>query len=70
MMSMNRKPFFGCSFLITQLALEGGNFFLEVVDLLLFAKAFFAICHGRLFRDLFNLVLSGLVIIGTWYVQT
>jgi hypothetical protein len=37
---------------------------------LLFVKPFFAICHGRLFCDLFNLVLSGLVIIGTWSVQT
>ena len=47
-----------------QLALEGGNCFFEIVDLLLFVKAFFAICHGRLFCDLFNLVLSGLVVIG------
>ena len=46
----------------------GGNFLFEVVDLLLFTKAFFAICHGRLFCDLFNLVLSGLIIIGAWPV--
>jgi hypothetical protein len=37
---------------------------------LLFVKPFVAICHGRLFCDLFNLVLSGLVIIATWSVQS
>jgi len=49
------KTFFGGSLLITQFRFETGNLFLEIVDLLLFVKAFFAIGYGRLFCDLFHL---------------